>query len=737
MTPPIVKRYLIAFDQYKWTGLGAFGLVVGASLVFSIQPIPPAQFEAVGILSYTRPPLFFSKTGTDLQQQAQTSLTPQNLLQESVLRAAAEQLKLKNPKQLLKVSIRLPASSSQGGKEKGAAPSTPSQFLVQYSDTNPKQAQEIVNTLMKLLVEQSSINNKRRLRVIIDEINKRLPKAESQLRQAENQLEEYTKREGTLLLAAQNGTILQGITGSQAQQRQIEFQLQGIEAQILSLQQRLGLTADQAYTSSALSADPIIANLRGQIYQVESQLALLSKDYRAEHPNVVALSKQKQIYEKMLQERAAEVIGNNGIGQPLQSSSRIRQDSSLDPSRQQLAQQLVALKMQQDTLKQQQIALVRQEQKLRREYLTIPNKQLEQLRLQQKVQLKQDLYSKMQASLADAQAAEAETIGNLFIDKPAQVIALPQEGKNVLMIIGIGAGVGIVVGGGLIFLLGMLGGVLETMEEIRSAMTERDIEVLGVLPYMFVPDAEESEIPVILSADSPYLELYERLRGNLRRAGEQPPKVVLFTSTINEEGKSLSAYNLAIASARAGKRTLLIEADLRSPSFAKAVRVAPDPDASVEPLRYYGSLSECTRLVPDVENLYVVPSPGPVRQPAAILESSEFRRLIEDARGRFDLVILDSAALSLCNDTMLIEPLTDGMVLVTRPGYTGGSMLAEAADQLNESEDITLLGAIINGADMRLPTPVATEELSEEAPTKAKKPAAKAKTKVRMGGRKK
>jgi capsular exopolysaccharide synthesis family protein len=385
------------------------------------------------------------------------------------------------------------------------------------------------------------------------------------------------------------------------------------------------------------------------------------------------------------------------------------------------------LQTQKETLQQQLKAVIEQEQKLRREYATIPNKQLEQARLQEKLQLKQNVYSQMQASLADAQTAEAETVSSWIPEGEAQVNKLAKETSNPIIIIGAGGLVGIVVGGAIIFLLGSLGGIFQTMEDIRAAMAQRDIAVLGILPYVAIadPDSEFGETPIILAPHSPYLEPYERLRTNLRRASEDPVKVILLTSVTNEEGKSVSAYNLAITSARAGKRTLIIEADLRSSSLARSVKVAPDPDASIEPLRYYSNWSDCIRLVPEVENLYLAPSPGPVQQPAAILESSEFRRLLEDVRGRFDLVLVDAPALSLCNDAFVLEPMTDGIILVARPGYTIESMFAEAAEQLNESEDLTFLGGIINGTDIAIaktplfpePKLMATEPESETLTT--------------------
>ncbi len=234
--------------------------------------------------------------------------------------------------------------------------------------------------------------------------------------------------------------------------------------------------------------------------------------------------------------------------------------------------------------------------------------------------------------------------------------------------------------------------------------------MLGVLPDVMVFELEGEEMPVLLDRDSPYLESYEKLRVSVRRLGEKKPaKVVVLTSAGRDEGKSFSAYNMAIASARAGKRTLLIEGDLRSPSQIHSLGLVPDPNSAAEPLRYYGNLSDCMRLVPGVENLYAVPSPGPLRRPAAILESSEMQRLFAEVRHRFDFVVVDAPALSANNDAITLEPLTDGIILVARPYYTMSGMLTEAIEQLMGSDDEEeesvksgprLLGGIVNCADI-------------------------------------
>ncbi|MDH6074749.1 polysaccharide biosynthesis tyrosine autokinase [Chrysosporum ovalisporum CS-1034] len=697
MTPPIVKRYLVAFEKYKWIGLGSFALVVAGSTIMVIQPEAPPTYVADAALSYTRPPVSFSATGSEIQQQGQ-ELTQEVLLSDQIIEPVAAKVNVK-PKTIgANVALRLPQRNETGKL-------LSSIIELKYQDSNPKRAQQILQELMQAMIKLSGDINTGRLKAIMEKINERIPQAKSELQAAEQKLEQYDRRERPAILAAENGSLLNAVTNSQNQQRLIKLTIAGIDGQIRSLQEKLGLNVGQAYVSSALSADPILLDLRSQMYQVESQITLLSKDLRPENPTMIQLARQKQSIEELLQQRAAEVVGGNGTVAPLPGSvSLIRAQSNLDPARQQLANQMVALETQRETLQQQLAQQIKEEKRLRQEYSQIPNKQLERSRLEQELALKKAIYDQMQAKLTDSKAAEAETVSSLTVARIPKVATDVSEPQSVPLTLGVGGFLGLLVGGGVIFFLGSLEGTFKTKEDIRDSLKQREVPQLGELPLMPVDDLDGETLPVILSPDSPYLEFYEKFRSNLRRIGGRNFKVVLITSTSPQEGKTVSAYNLGIASALAGKRTLIIETDLRSPSYASSLRVTPDPDANVAPLRYYARLNECVRLVPDVENLYIIPSPGSLRQSAAILESSEIRRLMEDVRERFDLVILDTSCLSLSNDPLLIQPYSDGIVLVARPNVTQESVLAEAIDQLVECE-LGLLGVIVNGADIIVTQP--------------------------------
>ncbi|RPH89966.1 MAG: ATPase, partial [Chroococcales cyanobacterium metabat2.561] len=568
-----------------------------------------------------------------------------------------------------------------------------------------------LETLMKEMVEYSRWLNTSQLRARIEALSVRLNEVQKDLTRAEEKFYRYISTQGSDLLAIQDGSLFTAITGSQQQQREIRLELQGIQGQINSLSKQLDLTPDQAYTSSALSADPIIASIRAQILGTEAQLERLEKDLRPEHPTVVKLRKEQQVNESLLQKRAAEVIGKDGVLTAL-PSSRIRQQSNLDATRQQLAAQLVALQTQREGLMKQLESLVTQEQQLRSQYEKFPDKQLQQARLTQAVAFQRGIYENILNALVDAQAAEAETVGSLTVAQPpvAQPIEQVFNRKNRTLILLVGAGLGTLAGLGTILLLAVIDDRLHSPQELREALVSRDILLLGQLPIVRNLEGDEID-PILADANANYLPYYERLRSTLRLVGGgETAKVVIVTSITGGEGKTATAYNLAIAAALAGRRTLLVEGDLRSLSKAEEIGVTPDPNSFREPLLYYGAKSKSIRLAPNIENLSILPSPGPQKQAAAIIESSELQLILKDSRGRFDLVIVDTPSLSSCNDALLLEELADGIILVTRQGITRSSLLSEATDQLTEAE-VKILGAVINYVDITPTLNTAGQEL--------------------------
>ena len=700
MASPFLKRYLLALNRYKWPGLFTFLFILGSSSVVAFQPEPPDEFYSEGVLVDNVPLVSFSNTAGQVQAQGLGIIDEDLLLSDILLEALSAQLATKDinytPEEIVEnTSIDVALAEETEGDE-----ATGSRVTIRFVGDDPEVTRVVLTEMFNAMVELSQITNRDRLQAITEDLNRRLPTIASELREAEEALERYDRVEGPAIVAATDGSLIASISGSQQQFRTNQIALAGIESQMRSIQSQLGMNADQAYASSALSADPLIAQLRAQISEVETTMALQrSQGLRPDHPDMVALRESLVAYQQLLSQRSNEVLGGDGTVAPLPSGAQ----SNLDPARSALANQLVNLDAQREALISQQQVIQASAVELRDQYSSLPNKQLERSRLAEQVGFRRDLYSRLQASLVDAEVAAAETVPSLVIANPPFTVENESERPAPIMILLAGALMGLIVGGGVVYLLDMLDGTVRTSEELEGSLQEQEVPLLGVVPAMKTRSARS--VPVLVQPDSVYHASYERLLSRLRLVGtdESPtgPRTIVMTSTRSQEGKSISAYNMAIASARAGRRTLLIEADLRSGSKAEILGLGIEPQSVLEPLRYYsGQVGNNMQLVSQVENLYVCPSPGPQRQPAVILESSEMQRFLKDARSRFDMVILDTPSLTRCDDALLLEGQTDGIILVARPGVTEKAVLETALEELELSDDVRLLGAVINAASL-------------------------------------
>ncbi len=728
MASPFLKRYLLALNRYKWPGLFTFLSILGASSVVAFQPEPPVEYFSQSILVDNSPVVAFADTTSQVQTQGRGIINEELLLSDVLLKEVSNQLKTRGvviTPEALRDNTRIAIESVDSGNKNDE--SLGRQVVVGFVGTDAEQAGLVMELMVQAMVELSRVTNTSRLNAIQDELNNRLPKIKDELEKAEQLLETYDRQEGPAIQASVDGSLLSAITSSQQQYRTNQITLAGIEAQMQSIQSQLGLTPAQAYASSALSADPLIAQLRAQISEAETQQALLtSQGIKADHPSQRDVRESLIAYGGLLEGRANEVLSGGGLAQPISGgSSQVRQDSSLDPARAALANQLVGLDTQRDALISQQNVIQQSAVSLQQQYSQLPNKQLARSRLASDLALKRALYDRLQASRVDAQAAEAETVSSLTVAKPPFTEPSEQERPAPLLILLAGALTGLIVGGGVVYLLDMLDGTVRTSEELEGLLQGQEVPLLGVIPAMKTRSARA--VPILAQPDSPYHASYERFLSRLRLVGTEEssigPRMIVITSTRSQEGKSVSAYNLAIASARAGRRSLLVEADLRSSSKAEILGLIADPQAVMEPLRYYsGQVGQNIQMVSQVENLYVCPSPGPQRQPAAILESSEMQRFLKDARSRFDMVILDTPSLTRCDDALLLEAQTDGIVLVARPGVTEKAVLDTALEELELSDDVRLLGAVINAANVGAQDSSLDSDLNDEPIEIAREP---------------
>jgi succinoglycan biosynthesis transport protein ExoP len=184
------------------------------------------------------------------------------------------------------------------------------------------------------------------------------------------------------------------------------------------------------------------------------------------------------------------------------------------------------------------------------------------------------------------------------------------------------------------------------------------------------------------------------LRGYLMLSTQaHVPKSVLVTSACPGEGKSTLALSLAMANAEQGKRTLLIDGDLRQPAIERMVRLDPDTGlASV--LAQTIPWRKATRAVSARPNLFVLGSGLPL--PAALaLIGPQMRGILAQTTKEFDLVVLDSPPLLGCAETLELAAATDVTVLAVRSGHTPMKAVGAAVETLRRV-NVPIAGIVLN-----------------------------------------
>jgi capsular exopolysaccharide synthesis family protein len=277
------------------------------------------------------------------------------------------------------------------------------------------------------------------------------------------------------------------------------------------------------------------------------------------------------------------------------------------------------------------------------------------------------------AALAKGGAVAAET------ESTAQVPSSPSSPKPV---------VDGIIGGVLGLLLSLvICGVRESLD--RRLRGAKQIESELELPIL--AQIREGALGQVIAAegavhvDQSDLEAFRILRTNLERIDAQrPPRTVLVTSALPQEGKTTVASALAMVSAAAGRRTLVVESDLRRPTLARRFAIRPTP-----------GLSDFLRgRVDPQEILQVVsfdgrngngngdsPSTGPGQlvciaagtresQPAELFASDQFRDFLAKVSEVYDLVIIDTSPLLPVADTLEIIPAVDAVLLCLRASRT-------------------------------------------------------------------
>jgi tyrosine-protein kinase Etk/Wzc len=238
--------------------------------------------------------------------------------------------------------------------------------------------------------------------------------------------------------------------------------------------------------------------------------------------------------------------------------------------------------------------------------------------------------------------------------------------------------------------------VLAAISVIDQKVLDRAIRIrarkLGPEPEF---EGQDGWDPLLLfhpgTQSTTFAEMFRVLRASITLLGDESKrKVALFSSALPGEGKSLVSSNFALAAAGQGRRTLLIDLDLRKPSLHRVFgfsRAAQGPGIT-EWLAGQASLEDVVLTNVGCDNLHLALSGKRAPSPGELLNVARLKDLFAEAAEKYDLVVVDSAPLLAVPDTRVIAPLVDNFCLVVRADYVPKGAVMRALELLASADSL-------------------------------------------------
>lgn len=254
---------------------------------------------------------------------------------------------------------------------------------------------------------------------------------------------------------------------------------------------------------------------------------------------------------------------------------------------------------------------------------------------------------------------------------------------------------------GLIFPVGVM--IVYDILNNRISHEAKDLEKRLKIPFagVLVKNHHGEHIAVREGENSVSAELFRTLRTNLSfmQPSATSCPILLVTSSINGEGKSYVATNLAISMTILGKKVALVGLDIRKPMLANYLDL-PTNGCLTSYLSDSAYTMEDIIVSTNIAHLDVIPAGIIPPNPSELLQSNRLDELFVELRKRYDYIVVDSAPVAMVSDTFLLNRVVDMTVYVTRANYTTFE-LVDFLNQTHEQQRLPKMVAVLNGVDAK------------------------------------
>jgi capsular exopolysaccharide synthesis family protein len=309
----------------------------------------------------------------------------------------------------------------------------------------------------------------------------------------------------------------------------------------------------------------------------------------------------------------------------------------------------------------------------------VPAKQRQVLDIMRKQKIAEALYTFLLERKLETSIGSASTTSNIEILEPAFSSGAPvsPNKRNIYMIALI---IGLAIPAAMLFLTELFN------DKIRA---RSDIDKFSTVPILGEIGHSDSKKTLIISArDRKYIsEQFRVLRTSLQYVLTEKKNchALLVTSSVSGEGKSFVSTNIAAVMAVSGKKTVILEFDLRKPKILSGLHMeSQNTTGLTNYLVGNADLADIIYKVPDQENLYVIPCGTVPPNPAELLLNPRLKVLFEEVKNQFEMVVVDTAPAGLVSDCYLLGEHVDAAIYIVRHNYTFKKQLGMIQKIYNE-----------------------------------------------------
>ncbi len=561
-------------------------------------------------------------------------------------------------------------------------------LLIKIDDTDPERAAKIVNTVSEVFKKYSDEQKNQQADEHLRFVNRQFMEAKDSLRVAEEDSRRYREDNNIVSIDAEASMMLGQITQGGRDKTRLEQVLNVIDGMIREIEQERELSQR---TLQGVSRDQV-----GDTFMVFAQQL-----------NALRLDRDALL---------VQFTENHPAVRQLQAKISLMVENMANELRQR-----------QQTQRGDLIGIEKRLEKSRADYGDLPARGLELGRREREVYLRQEIVEALGTEYEQARVRAADRVETARVLQKALVPTSPNNPHSPVQRAVMGLVLGLVLGVVFAVIAETLDTSIGTIEDVQEYT---DAKVVGVIPFIRAESVEASmkrrghviesermlqrmaQLVTYFDPQSTLAETYRTLRTNIEFVTvEKGDKTILVTSSTSGEGKSTVMANLAMTMTQLGKRTLLVDCDLRKPTVARMFGLDKEPGLAEVIVGNY-QWREVIRTVTDIvtggmgmenlmqtqgiSNLHIITSGAIPPNPAELLNSKKMTDFIAEVKEVYDIVLFDAPPILHVTDAAILGKHIDGVLMIYKAGDIPRTSLKRSVNLLN-SVGVHLLGIVLNG----------------------------------------